>query len=62
LFDVTLTDKDGELEMSIKINDKAAKEAKKLDGKYVIATDCHLNPNQILTFFNGIVVKNASPF
>ena len=51
LVDVTLTGKDGELQMSININEKAIQEAKKLDGKYVIATDRCLNPSQILTLF-----------
>jgi transposase len=51
LVNVTLTGKDGQLELNISINEVKLQEAKKLDGKYVIATNRQLSPNEMLTLF-----------
>lgn len=51
LVDVTLTGEDGQLVLNISQNEKAIKEAKRLEGKYVIATNRYLTPNEMLTLF-----------
>jgi transposase len=51
LIEVTLTGEDGQLQLSITVNEKATKQAQKLEGKYVIATNQKLTPNEILTRF-----------
>jgi transposase len=51
LVDVTLTGEDGQLELNISINEVNLQEAKRLDGKYVIATNQKLSENEMLTLF-----------
>ena len=51
LVDVTLTGEDGQLELDISINEVNLQEAKRLDGKYAIATNQKLSPNEMLTLF-----------
>lgn len=48
LVDVTLTGKDGQLVLNVSINEESLQEAKRLDGKYVIATNRRLKPNEML--------------
>jgi transposase len=51
LVDVSLTGEDGELELNISINEVNLLQAKRLSGKYVIATNQKLTPNQMLILF-----------
>jgi transposase len=51
LVDVSLTGEDGQLELKIGINEANLLQAKRLSGKYVIATNQKLSPNQMLTLF-----------
>ena len=48
LVNVTLIGKDGQLVLNVSINEESLQEAKRLDGKYVIATNRRLTPNEML--------------